>query len=346
MSFSSELLNWYSNNKRDLPWRKTSDPYKIWLSEIILQQTRVNQGMPYYYNFITEFPTIFDLANASEDKVLKIWQGLGYYSRARNLHFTAKYICSHFNGKFPEKYNQILSLKGVGTYTAAAISSFAFNKHYAVLDGNVIRVLARFIGVDIFYDTVHGKKQFQDLANTYLPKEKSDIYNQAIMEFGALVCKPKNPDCNNCVFTDNCFAKNQSMIYELPKKANKIKIKNRYLCFLIIKNSESILFLKKKSGVWSGLYEFPSIEFLENISNNRILQSDELLCFFKNQKFQVNHISSTIIHKLSHQKIHVKFLHINCDTINNLDYLKIDLSEIHKLPVSRLIDKYLSKNSI
>jgi len=346
MNFSSELINWYSYNKRDLPWRKTSDPYKIWLSEIILQQTRVNQGMPYYYNFISAFPTIFDLAKAPEDKVLKIWQGLGYYSRARNLHFTAKYICSHFNGEFPEQYHQILSLKGVGKYTAAAISSFAFHKHYAVLDGNVIRVLSRFFGINTFYDTTHGKKKFQDLADTCLPKEKSDIYNQAIMEFGALVCKPKNPDCNNCIFADNCYAKNKSITCDLPAKAKKIKVKDKYLYFLIIKNSESVLFLKKKSGVWSGLYEFPSIEFFNEISNNRILQSNEFLGFFKNEKFQVNHISSTIIHKLSHQKIHVKFLHINCDAVSNLDYLKIDLLEMYKLPVSRLIDKYLSKNSI
>ena len=168
MNFSNELINWYSQNKRDLPWRKTNDPYKIWLSEIILQQTRVDQGMPYYYNFVREFPTIFDLSNASEDKILKLWQGLGYYSRARNLHFTAKYICSEYNGKFPETYKEILSLKGIGSYTAAAILSFAFNKHYAVLDGNVIRVLARYFGVNTFYDTTFGKNEFQDLANTLI----------------------------------------------------------------------------------------------------------------------------------------------------------------------------------
>ena len=346
MNFSNELINWYSQNKRDLPWRKTNDPYKIWLSEIILQQTRVVQGMPYYYNFVRQFPTIFDLSNASEDKILKLWQGLGYYSRARNLHFTAKYICSEYDGKFPETYKEILSLKGIGSYTAAAILSFAFNKHYAVLDGNVIRVLARYFGVNTFYDTTFGKNEFQNLANTNLPTQNSDVYNQALMEFGALVCKPKNPDCYNCIFIDNCFAKNNSLINELPIKSNKTKVKNIYLCFLIVSNRESVLFYKKKSGVWSGLYEFPSIEFLNNLSNNEILESDELASFFKNEKFHLNHISPTIIHKLSHQKIHAKFLHIDCKTINNFDYLKICISEVNKLPVSRLIDKYLSKNSI
>ena len=215
-----------------------------------------------------------------------------------------------------------------------------------VLDGNVIRVLARYFGVNTFYDTKFGKNKFQDLANTNLPTKNSDIYNQAVMEFGALVCKPKNPDCYNCIFIDNCFAKNNSLINDLPKKSNKTKVKNIYLCFLIVNNRESVLFYKKKSGVWSGLYEFPSIEFLNNLSNNEILESDELASFFKNEKFHLNHISPTIIHKLSHQKIHAKFLHLDCKTINNFDYLKIDISKVNKLPVSRLIDKYLSKNSI
>ena len=200
MNFSSDLIKWYSLNKRDLPWRNTTDPYKIWLSEVILQQTRVNQGLPYYVKFTNEFPTICDLANATEDKVLKLWQGLGYYSRARNLQITAKFICENHNGIFPDKYGDIISLRGVGSYTAAAISSFAFYENYAVLDGNVIRVLSRIFGLDSFFDTGKGKKEFQKLADLNLPKKILHIYNQAIMEFGALVCTPKSPNCLSCVF--------------------------------------------------------------------------------------------------------------------------------------------------
>ena len=267
MNFSKELVNWYNLNKRELPWRLTRDPYKIWLSEIILQQTRVDQGLPYYYNFIREFPSIFDLAKAKEDKVLKVWQGLGYYSRAKNLHFTAKYICSNFNGVFPKDYEEILSLKGVGAYTAAAISSFAFNKNFAVLDGNVIRVLSRYYGVDSFYDTKNGKKEFQNLANLKLPKNQSYTYNQAIMEFGALVCTPKRPICEKCIFRETCYALNNSLVNELPKKLKKIIVKDRYIYFLIINHVNSLFFVKKKSGIWSGLYEFPSIEFSKNLTS-------------------------------------------------------------------------------
>ena len=199
MNFSSQLIAWYKINSRDLPWRNTNDPYKIWLSEIILQQTKVQQGLPYFNNFIREFPTIFDLAKSSEDKVLKLWQGLGYYSRARNLHYTAKYICSKYDGNFPKNYKDILSLKGVGDYTASAISSFAYNKRYAVLDGNVIRVLSRVFGIDSYFDTTSGKKQFKKLADFNLPLKDSYTYNQAIMEFGALVCTPKAPKCIDSV---------------------------------------------------------------------------------------------------------------------------------------------------
>ena len=345
MNFSNDLIKWYSQNKRDLPWRDTRNPYKIWVSEIILQQTRVSQGLPYYLKFTEKFPTICDLAHASEDKVLKLWQGLGYYSRARNMQFTAQFICDNFNGIFPNKHKDILSLKGIGAYTAAAISSFAFHENYAVIDGNVIRVLSRFFGLDVFFDTAKGKKEFQKLADINLPKQKSHIYNQAIMEFGALVCTPKSPDCLSCVFSDNCFAFNNSLIHLLPKKSIKLKVSNRFIFFLIIKNENSVFFLKKKSGIWSGLYEFPSIEFSHEVSNNKFIDCNDVNSFFY-KPITINKISSTIIHKLSHQKLHVKFVHVSCDNYKNSKFKSVKISDIFHLPVSKLIDNYLSKNSI
>ena len=204
MNFSIELLEWYMHNKRELPWRDTKDPYFIWISEVILQQTKVQQGLPYYINFINTFPTIKSLAEASEDKVLKLWQGLGYYSRARNLHSAAKQIILNYSGKFPKEYKSILSLQGIGPYTAAAISSIAFNLPYAVVDGNVIRVLSRFFSINIPFDTTLGKKYFQNLAQELLLENNPATYNQAIMDFGAVICTPKKPDCYSCVLNLSC----------------------------------------------------------------------------------------------------------------------------------------------
>ena len=346
MSFSSSLINWYNSNKRDLPWRKTTDPYKIWLSEIILQQTRVNQGLPYYNSFVKNFPTIFDLADASEDRVLKLWQGLGYYSRARNLHFTSKYICLNFDGKFPDKFNEIILLKGIGVYTASAICSFAFKGRHAVVDGNVIRVLSRVFGVYSFYDTIGGKKDFLELAKINLPEEKSDIYNQAIMEFGALICKPKRPDCLSCIFNDFCHAFNKNVVNELPKKTKKIKVRNRYISFLIIIDKEAVYMIKKQKGIWSGLYEFPSLEFNKVYSNEEIVSSDGWLALFKKKQVEISYVSPDIIHRLSHQKLHVNFWHIHSNQLNIPGYKLIKISEVNKIPVSRLIDNYLTHNII
>jgi A/G-specific adenine glycosylase len=234
MNFSNKLVSWYQVNKRDLPWRNTANAYYIWLSEIILQQTRVAQGMPYYLSFVKAYPKIEDLANAPEDEVLKMWQGLGYYSRARNLHFTAKDIAANYGGKFPNDYQKILKLKGVGTYTAAAITSFAFDLPYAVVDGNVVRALSRIFGINTPFDTTIGKKQFKELTQELLIKENPSVYNQAIMEFGAMQCKPKSPDCSVCPMRDFCEAYNNNTIAELPVKSKKIKVKNRFLHFLMI----------------------------------------------------------------------------------------------------------------
>ena len=232
--FSEKIIAWYDQNKRDLPWRNTKDAYLIWLSEIILQQTRVDQGMDYYLKFAKEFPTVKHLAKADNEKVMKLWQGLGYYSRARNLHTTAKIISEKYHGKFPDEYSDILSLKGVGNYTAAAIASFAFNKPYAVVDGNVYRVLARVFGIESPIDSTQGKKEFETLATELLDRKKPASHNQAIMELGALQCKPVNPDCSICALNTMCFAYSKKRINELPVKAKKTKVRNRYFNYIVL----------------------------------------------------------------------------------------------------------------
>ena len=340
MDFSNKLVNWYQANKRDLPWRNTVNAYHIWLSEIILQQTRVAQGTPYYLAFIKEFPDLEDLANASEDKVLKMWQGLGYYSRARNLHFTAKDIAKNYGGKFPNDYQKILKFKGVGTYTAAAISSFAFNMPYAVVDGNVIRVLSRVFGIDVPFDTTAGKKEFQYLAQKFLIKENAAIYNQSIMEFGALQCVPKSPDCSICPTQDFCEAYSVNMVNKLPVRSKKIKIRNRFLHFLMIKDKGNIYLKKRKKGIWTGLYEFPFLEFKHRVSEKEVLNSEEWLNFFKANKLDVCLVSNEFVHVLSHQKIYAQFWQLKAKDISLKEYELVPEKNLLSYPVSRLTEKY------
>ena len=307
MNFSNKLVSWYQVNKRNLPWRNTVNAYYIWLSEIILQQTRVVQGVPYYLAFVKAYPKIEDLANAPEDDVLKMWQGLGYYSRARNLHLTAKDIAKNYGGKFPNDYQKILKLKGVGSYTAAAITSFAFGLPYAVVDGNVIRVLSRVFGVETSFDTTIGKIQFQELAQELLIKENSSVYNQAIMEFGAMQCKPKSPDCSVCPMQDFCEAYNNNTITALPVKSKKIKVKNRFLHFLMIEKEGGVYLGKRKSGIWQGLYEFPFLEFSDRINEKKLISSEDWVDIFADEKVEIQSVSPEFIHVLSHQKLHAQF---------------------------------------
>src|SRR6478735_4517688 len=262
MDFSNRLTQWYLINKRDLPWRNTTDPYQIWLSEIMLQQTRVAQGLPYFLSFTEAFPTVFDLANASEQEVLKLWQGLGYYSIARNLHATAKYVAFELNGIFPDNYKDLLKLKGVGEYTAAAIASFSYNETVAVVDGNVFRVLSRYFDVETDISLASAKKEFQDLAHELIPKGEAALFNQAIMEFGALQCVPKSPDCENCVMNSGCLALQKKKVAELPVKTKKTKVRNRFFNYLILEDDESRTIVNQRTdkGIWHKLYEFPLIE--------------------------------------------------------------------------------------
>jgi len=342
MDFSDILSQWYAINKRDLPWRSTVNPYYIWLSEIILQQTRVDQGLPYYLKFIDAFPAVADLANADEDLVLKLWQGLGYYSRARNLQFSAKLILSEFGGNFPDNHADILKLKGVGSYTAAAISSFSFGLPFAVLDGNVIRVLSRVFGIQTPFDTTAGKKQFQKLAQELLDKKNPAEYNQAIMEFGALQCVPKSPKCNDCPIVNDCIAFNTNTVSLLPVKSKKLKVKNRFLHFLVINKNNEVLIGKRKSGIWQGLYEFPFLEFDENLNEKSVLKSPLWINFFKDSVKQISSISEVYIHKLSHQKIHAKFWEIDVNSFRSSDFKIVKCNELQKYPVSSLIEKYLN----
>lgn len=342
MDFSDILSQWYAINKRDLPWRSTVNPYYIWLSEIILQQTRVDQGLPYYLKFIDAFPVVADLANADEDLVLKLWQGLGYYSRARNLQFSAKLILSEFGGNFPDNHADILKLKGVGPYTAAAISSFSFGLPFAVLDGNVIRVLSRVFGIQTPFDTTAGKKQFQKLAQELLDKKNPAEYNQAIMEFGALQCVPKSPKCNDCPIVNDCIAFNTNTVSLLPVKSKKLKVKSRFLHFLVVNKNNEVLIGKRNSGIWQGLYEFPFLEFDENLNEKSVLKSPLWINFFKDSVKKISSISEEYIHKLSHQKIHAKFWEIDVNSFRSSDFKIVKCNELQKYPVSSLIEKYLN----
>lgn len=341
MRFSNDLISWYYKNKRDLPWRETSDPYVVWLSEIILQQTRVAQGLSYFNNFIKNYPTVIDLAKAKEDDVLKLWQGLGYYSRARNLHFTAKLIANNFDGKFPRNYNDILSLKGIGEYTAAAISSFSYNLPYPVIDGNVYRVLSRVFGIDEAIDTSQGKKTFKKLATKLIDKKRPADYNQAIMEFGAINCTPKKPKCENCIFRLDCFAFKNNTIEELPIKSKKIKQRVRNFNYLVFLDTKSNTFIKqrKNKDIWIGLYDFPVIESEKEIKDiSGLYKLDSFLA-----NIDLISKSTPIKHILSHQIINAVFWKISLKNnwLPNQELIKVSLEEINNYPVPKLVENYI-----
>ena len=339
MRFSNTLIYWYLQNSRDLPWRKTNNPYFIWLSEIMLQQTRVAQGLSYYLKFTEAFPTVFDLAKADESTVLKMWQGLGYYSRARNLHFTAKQIANEFNGEFPSTYKEIIKLKGIGDYTASAIASFAFDEPSAVVDGNVYRVLSRYFGIKTPINSSAGIKEFKELAQTLIDKENPANYNQAIMEFGAIQCKPKKPMCLFCPLSESCVALQKNLIEVLPVKGKKIKVRNRYFNFLVIKtdDNKTILQMRKGKGIWQGLYQFPLIESDKNIDKNQLITSEEFINLFPDETTISLFNDKEIVHKLSHQHLHTQFWIIET---TNLSEAKIKWSAIDKYPVPVLIANF------
>ncbi len=311
-AFSRLLIRWNrEQNDREMPWKGEKDPYRIWLSEIILQQTRVEQGMDYYNKFIRTFPDVHQLARAPETKVFKLWEGLGYYTRCRNLIATAKYIAKTLKGKFPDTYNDILLLKGVGPYTAAAISSFAFNLPYAVLDGNVYRVLARVFGIKTPVDSTEGKKLFNALASELLDKKKPGLYNQAIMDFGATVCKPSAPLCTTCIFRKHCSAFIQNNVDELPVKEKKITIRKRWFYYLVLEYKKTVAIRQRTTkDIWKGLYEFPLIETGKQTALKKILLQGEKNKWLEKKKYEVLHSSSLQKQQLSHQLIQGRFIRI------------------------------------
>ncbi|WP_346883249.1 A/G-specific adenine glycosylase [uncultured Algibacter sp.] len=341
MIFSETLIHWYSNNKRSLPWRNTKDAYYIWLSEIILQQTQVKQGLPYYEVFIANYPTVFDLANSQESEVLKLWQGLGYYSRARNLHTTAKHIANNLNGKFPDNYKDLLKLKGVGDYTASAIASISFGEATAVVDGNVYRVLSRYFGIDTAINSSKGIKDFKLLAQKLIDKKRPATFNQAIMEFGATHCKPKKPYCPICPFKDSCIAFNSNRVFELPVKIKSAKAKKKYFNFLVFISDDKKTILQKREskGIWQNLYQFPLIETEKNTdlkSFRKLAEDHELLI---NKPVELTLYNETlIVHKLSHQHLYTKFWIVNID---KLPEKGIPIKEIRDYAVPILIGNFI-----
>ncbi len=341
MDFSKVLINWYSVNKRDLPWRNIKNPYYIWLSEIILQQTQVKQGLPYYKHFTETYPTIFDLANADEQAVLKSWQGLGYYSRARNLHTTAKYIAFELNGHFPDNYTDLLKLKGVGDYTASAIASIAFNEVAAVVDGNVYRVLSRYFGISTPINSTKGIKEFKTLATTLIDTKTPATFNQAIMEFGARQCSPKRPKCNDCPLQNSCVALQKNTIHELPVKLKKTKVTKKFFNFLVYidANEKTLLEKREGKGIWQNLYQFPLVETSKSLDVKEFRKIEQPIFFKGKQQSYTLYNTEDIIHKLSHQHLYTKFWIMEVDQLPKEAIL---IQELKQYPVPVLISDFIN----
>ena len=341
-NFSEILINWYREHKRELPWRESSDPYLIWISEIILQQTRVVQGYDYFIRFIKRFPDVTSLAEADEDEVMKFWQGLGYYSRARNLHAAARSM----NGVFPKTYPEVLALKGV-EYTAAAICSFAYNMPYAVVDGNVYRVLSRYLGIETPIDSTEGKKLFASLAGEFLDKSRPAVYNQAIMDFGAIQCTPQNPACLFCPLAGSCMALSKSMVAQLPVKQHKTKTTERFLNYIYVR-AGACTFINKRTGndIWKNLFELPLIETASSVTEEELLALPEFIKLFDKEEVPVvRSICRNVKHVLSHRVLYANFYEVVLPekTKSFSSYLKIKTNELEQYAVPKLIHAFLEK---
>ncbi len=340
MSFSGIILSWYARNKRNLPWRDTTDPYKIWISEIILQQTRVVQGLPYYEKFLEVFPTVDHLAAASEEQVLLLWQGLGYYSRARNMHKTAIMISGTMDGKFPETYLGLLGLRGVGDYTASAIASISFNLPEPVVDGNVYRVLSRYFGVSIPINSTRGITYFREMAKEVMDSDRIREYNQAIMEFGALQCIPSSPNCRECPLIGSCTALNENLVSELPVKLKKGRIRKRYFNYLVLidPGQKTLLLKREGKGIWQHLYEFPLLESETELEKEEVVKRIPRT-LFGHEILRVSQANpETKVHKLTHQHLHAKFWKVKLAT--RLDN-GIPLEELPRYPVPVLLSDFI-----
>ena len=341
------LINWFASNHRDLPWRHEPTPYQVWLSEVILQQTRVSQGMNYYLKFIEHWPTVIHLANASEEEVLKMWQGLGYYSRARNLHHCAQQVVAEYNGQFPANFEKLKQLKGIGDYTAAAIASIAFNLPYAVVDGNVYRVLARLYDIDTPINNNEGQKLFVRLADEILNRKQPGLHNQAMMEFGALHCTPKNPNCLLCPLQTQCLALAHQTVMQRPVKLQKVKVTTRYFNYLVIRTEDSV-YLHKRSGndIWRNLYDFPCIESEQPLSVEEVVATEQFQQLIGNKPFTIVKVSPIFTHKLTHRTIQAQFIEIKLEKkllqIETKDLFLTLETDLGTFPIPRLIDLYLN----
>lgn len=342
MNFFNKLIYWYNIHKRNLPWRQTRDPYRIWLSEVILQQTLVNQGLPYYLRFVESFPDVASLATAPQEEVLKLWQGLGYYSRARNLQTAAQQILV-MEGKFPDSFVELLKLKGVGEYTAAAIASFAFDEPVAVVDGNVYRVLSRIFGISLPINSTGGIKEFKKLANDLIDQQNPATYNQAIMEFGALQCVPKNPDCAVCPFQLDCMAYRENRIEELPVKIKKTKVTSLFYHYLvtITPSGKTILQERPQTGIWAGLYEFPFVTSKGALLPHELTEAPEFKEVFEGVRFRESvYNQEPILHKLTHRKIHAYFWIIQ--TAIEVDGA-VSVEQARAKPLHVLIERFMTE---
>lgn len=341
------LINWYEESHRDLPWRNNPSPYEVWISEVILQQTRVNQGMDYYLHFTKKWPTVNDLAQASEEEVLKMWQGLGYYSRARNLHHCAKQVVEQYKGEFPSDFEKLKQLKGIGNYTAAAIASIAYNLPHAVVDGNVYRVLSRLFDINTPININEGQKLFAQLADELLNRNQPGLHNQALMEFGALQCTPKNPNCLLCPLQAQCLAFAHQTVMLRPVKLAKTKISTRYFNYLILRINDG-LYLHKRSDndIWKNLYDFPCIESQKPMTVEEVIASETFLQLIENNPFTIIKSSPIFTHKLTHRTILAHFIEIKLEKellqIQTNDLFLARETELGSFPIPRLIDLYLN----
>tara|TARA_A100001011_G_scaffold399485_1_gene508339 strand:+ start:306 stop:1352 length:1047 start_codon:yes stop_codon:yes gene_type:complete len=344
MSFHKKILEWFEENRRPFPWRENTNPYNVWLSEVILQQTRAVQGLPYYMRLVSAFPTVEDLANASEDEIMRLWQGLGYYSRVRNLHATAKKITKQYNGKFPKDFTTIKNFKGIGDYTASAISSICFDQEQAVVDGNVYRVLSRIYGIDQPVDSSGAYKLFKQKAQILMKGSSPGNFNQALMEFGALQCVPQNPNCKDCIFGSSCIAFQQGKVSLLPIKSKKVKVKDRYLHYLVLLDASknTLIERRKGKGIWQNLYQFPLIEtqkkqdYLDEIQIKALLAKHKIGADFEITKWN----DQPIFHKLTHQHLEINFWIVNLSQNSNL---VTEIGSIQNYPMPRILQKFRDK---
>lgn len=348
MSFQNEIVKWYLSNKRDLPWRGSTDAYVIWLSEIILQQTRVEQGLPYFLSFLENYPTVADFASASETQILKLWQGLGYYSRGRNMLYTARQVREKHDGIFPVRYQELITLKGIGDYTASAIASFSSGESRAVVDGNVFRLLSRYFGIDTPINSTAGKKEFAELAQSLIIGQDPAVYNQAIMEFGALQCKPKSPVCPVCPLQAGCFARNNNSVNELPVKEKKLKKRTRYFNYFFCADADLNILVKKRSAgdIWQELYDFPLIETEDFYSvQPRTFETAVKDAFGNNCEITLLDQKK---HLLTHQTIYVQFFALDNYIINfnqNAEIKWVSLKEFEQLPQPKVITNFMTAHS-